>query len=59
MNRINLKASVLLLIAGATSLMWAHHGSRIFYDMTKTVTVTGVVKEFKYMNPHVWTSPLT
>ena len=54
MNQTNLKTSVLFVIAGAVSLMWAHHGSRISYDMTKTVTVTGVVKEFNYMNPHVY-----
>ncbi len=32
----------------------AHHGSRISYDLTKTVTVKGSVKEFDYVNPHVY-----
>ena len=32
----------------------AHHGSRISYDMTRQVTVKGVVKEFVYTNPHVY-----
>jgi hypothetical protein len=54
MNRMYLKAFVLFLMAGAMSLVWGHHGSRISYDMTKTVTVTGIVKEFKYQNPHVY-----
>jgi len=54
MTRIYVRTFVLFLMAGAMSLIWAHHGSRISYDMSKTVTVTGVVKEFRYQNPHVY-----
>ena len=54
MTRTYVRALVLFLMAGAMSLIWAHHGSRISYDMAKTVTVTGVVKEFRYQNPHVY-----
>ena len=43
-------ASALLLAAGPAS---AHH-SGAMYDMTKQVTVTGVIKEFQYTNPHSW-----
>ena len=31
----------------------AHHSS-FMYDMNKTVTIKGVVKEFQYTNPHSW-----
>jgi hypothetical protein len=31
----------------------AHHSTTIFDD-TKTVTLVGVVKEFRYTNPHSW-----
>jgi hypothetical protein len=31
----------------------AHHSTAMFDD-TKTVTVTGIVKEFQYTNPHSW-----
>ncbi|NKB38369.1 MAG: hypothetical protein GKR93_14600 [Gammaproteobacteria bacterium] len=31
----------------------AHHSITMF-DRDKTVTVTGVVKEFQYTNPHSW-----
>lgn len=31
----------------------AHHATAMF-DTTKEVTVTGVVKEFQYTNPHSW-----
>jgi uncharacterized protein DUF6152 len=31
---------------------FAHHGSAA-YDMTKSVTVTGTVTDFQFVNPHV------
>jgi hypothetical protein len=31
----------------------AHHSSTMF-ESSKTITVTGVVKEFQYTNPHSW-----
>ena len=39
-----------LLTAGPTS---AHHSATMF-ELTKTITVEGVVKEFQYTNPHSW-----
>lgn len=35
------------------SLAYAHH-SMAGYERTKTVTVTGTVKQFKWANPHSW-----
>jgi hypothetical protein len=32
---------------------WAHH-SMAGFDRTKTISVTGTVKEFKWANPHSW-----
>jgi len=32
---------------------WAHH-SFAKYDLQKTVTITGTVKEFQWTNPHSW-----
>ena len=43
--------AALLFPAGLAS---AHHGSRVSYDLTKTVTLTGTVKEVSYTNPHVY-----
>src|SRR4051812_45657057 len=31
----------------------AHH-SNVLYEVTKVVTITGVVKEFRWVNPHTW-----
>ena len=40
-----------MLLAATT--VWAHH-SGAGVDRTKTVTITGVVKEFRWTNPHSW-----
>lgn len=40
----------LALVAGSVS---AHH-SAVMFDDSKEITVTGVVKEFQYTNPHSW-----
>ena len=32
---------------------WAHH-SGAGVDRTRTITITGVVKEFRWTNPHSW-----
>ncbi len=31
---------------------FAHHGTNISYDRSVSVTVTGVVTDFRYINPH-------
>ena len=48
--RFVLASAVVLCAAGAAS---AHHSAGAV-DRTKTVTVTGVVKEFRWANPHSW-----
>lgn len=30
----------------------AHHSFAVFFDQSKTVTVTGVVKDYQFKNPH-------
>jgi hypothetical protein len=40
----------MLMVAGTA---WAHH-SGAGVDRTRTVTITGVVKEFRWTNPHSW-----
>ncbi len=45
----------LLLLGVLTAVPWsasAHHSFAMF-DFTKTVTITGTVKEFQWTNPHV------
>ena len=44
------------LLAGtvlAAPPLRAHH-SNVAYEVTKVITVTGVVKDFEWVNPHTW-----
>jgi hypothetical protein len=48
--------SAAALVAGlwlATAGLAAHHGTLINYDRSKQWTAKAVVREFKYVNPHV------
>src|SRR5438128_4943270 len=42
-------AAFLLCAAPAQS-----HHSNVAYEVTKVITVAGVVKEFQWVNPHTW-----
>jgi hypothetical protein len=35
-------------------VLFAHHGSRVSYDMKKMVTLQGTVTEFQWQNPHIY-----
>jgi uncharacterized protein DUF6152 len=37
----------------STPTVHAHH-SNVAYEVTKVITVTGVVKDFQWVNPHTW-----
>ena len=52
MKNLTIAGLLILLVCLATSA-FAHH-SAAGIDRTKTVTVEGVVKEFKWANPHSW-----
>jgi hypothetical protein len=45
-------AAVLLMIAGSSGSVVAHHSFSMF-EMDKNVTYTGVIVEYKWNNPHV------
>ncbi|MEJ0038480.1 MAG: DUF6152 family protein [Gammaproteobacteria bacterium] len=47
--RSKLALSVLALLPGAAL---AHHSFAVFFDSEKSITLTGVVTEFKFVNPH-------
>src|SRR5450755_4106773 len=50
------KLSSAVCIAGllmATVAALAHHSAAMF-ESEKTVTVSGTVKDFEYVNPHAW-----
>lgn len=43
--------AAMVLCGGAPAL--AHHSSAMF-DRTHTVVLTGTIKQYQFMNPHVW-----
>jgi hypothetical protein len=52
------KSSICVLLAAAllsiSGLTFAHHGSGISYNMSKSVSMEGTVTEFQWRNPHVY-----
>jgi len=46
----SLVLAAVLLCAGPAQ---SHH-SNVEYEVTKVITVTGVVTEFEWVNPHTW-----
>ena len=50
---MNVKMLAVAAFAAMTVPAVAHHSGAMF-DNKKEVTVTGVVKEFQYTNPHSW-----
>jgi hypothetical protein len=43
-----------LFVAGAVAMPVVAHHSGAMFDNTKTVELTGTVKEFQWTNPHIW-----
>jgi hypothetical protein len=46
--------ALILGLAIVCTPVFAHHGSRISYDLTKPVTMKGTVASFGWQNPHVF-----
>lgn len=45
--------SLALLLPSIATLAVAHHSGAMFDD-TKSITLTGTVKQFQWTNPHCW-----
>jgi hypothetical protein len=57
-GRLTMQRTVVAFLAFSTALLTvvpagAHH-SNVAYEVTKVMTITGVVKEFRWVNPHTW-----
>jgi hypothetical protein len=48
-----LVGSLAVILLWMTSVVTAHHSPAVF-DRTKEIKLVGVVKEFKWSNPHSW-----
>ena len=52
MSRLKVSGLTALVLLFFWSAVFAHHGTAGFYDKKKLVKVQGVVKEFRWRNPH-------
>jgi len=52
MKRVRLIAAALAFLIYPTGAL-PHH-SNVAYEVTKVITITGVVKSFEWVNPHTW-----
>src|SRR5262249_10695730 len=46
--------SVVLGLTAIAAPVWAHHSMSKEYDLSRHVTVTGVITKLDWTNPHVW-----
>ena len=53
MKRVRVIAGALLAVALFPTAALPHH-SNVAYEVTKVITITGVVKNFDWVNPHTW-----
>jgi hypothetical protein len=51
MKRVTLAIAATIALAAATGA-GAHHSFAVFFDPSRTVTISGVVTDFKFVNPH-------
>ena len=54
MTRMARAAVVVALVGGVSGAAFAHHSAAPVFDLTSEKTVTGVVKEVEWTNPHIW-----
>jgi hypothetical protein len=54
MIRLVLAGGLLVVVAVVVPLPIRAHHSNVAYEVTKVITVTGVVKDFEWVNPHTW-----
>jgi hypothetical protein len=52
MSRMKRSGWGVALLVGATLPVAAHHSFAVFFDEARNVTITGVVQEFQFRNPH-------
>ena len=46
------KAALVASLVLTSTLLWAHHGSAVSYDLSQRITMKGTITDFKYINPH-------
>ena len=53
-----MSAKLVAIVSAAVGLLFlslpsfSHHGSNIVYDLNQTITISGTVTDFQFVNPH-------
>ena len=53
-TRLSIAAAAALAVSVLASAASAHHSLTVEFDISRTVTLTGVITEMKWTNPHGW-----
>jgi hypothetical protein len=53
-TRLSLVVAAALAVSVLASAASAHHSLTVEFDISRTVTLTGVITEMKWTNPHGW-----
>jgi hypothetical protein len=53
MKRVLVASFAMVAVILSALPAWSHH-SNVAYEVTKVITITGVVKEFEWVNPHTF-----
>jgi uncharacterized protein DUF6152 len=54
-TRFSLAVAVALAVSAlATTAASAHHSLTVEFDISRTMTMTGVITDMKWTNPHAW-----
>lgn len=51
--KIHILTAAVLLALFSAAPAFSHH-SNVAFEVTNVITVTGVVKDFQWVNPHTW-----
>lgn len=55
---MSVRSTGLVLVLGAAAFFYAapaySHHSNVGFEVNKVITVTGIVKSFRWSNPHTW-----
>ena len=53
-NKLSICFLLVAALLSISGLTFAHHGSAVSYNMSKSVSMEGTVTEFQWRNPHVY-----
>ena len=53
-SRCSIAVAAALAVGGLAAAASAHHSLTVEFDISRTVTMSGVITDMKWTNPHAW-----